>query len=615
VQNRTLFRVLFRVLFWVVVWVVVWVLFWVVFWVFWIVKYSVAYISPFTSFKMSLDGLPVHYDILLVILGYVRDIAPTTLIMAVPRVNRQFRIACKDVQGVHVNLLKFEPPHVMVRTSIELFRRAVQLSINGVTDDDMAVVATACHGLTHLRGCGGTITDTGVDALSNGCTALTSVLLEDCAKLADPGAELFAKRCCGITTFDFSSSLVTDVGVGLLAANGRLVDITLQNCPITDAALHALARCCPGLKNVDFGQCYDITDAGLVALAEACEFLELLIVWGCTLTMTGYTAVMGNCHKLMCINFGDCDLEALASVPLDCPLVDATFSSCYGISDGCVEFLAASCRTLTDLTLSACFEVSDTALVALGARCQGLQRLDVEECEKLTDEGVLALVAGCPFLADVNFNLCTNLTDTAAMALAAGGRLCFIHFNGCDYMTDAARDALAIQCPDLVDLPFDMCLLMADMSQYRDAERSGVRRFEKKTPHWAVGWAPCTEDETAQLTDDLVCIGLRPHPNWTRRSVGRTTHDIASFLESIDNTNDPLGRAAAEMHLAANGVHSAQHLQEIFSRYGHTLRYNNRDYMVYACIMRRWKVPNMIALMVAKHCRAAAAAANAERVE
>jgi hypothetical protein len=554
---------------------------------------------------MLCTALPLHDDVLQIVLGCVRDIAPNTLLFDLPRVNRQFRMACKGVVGVHVDLLSFPPSHTVLATIIGQFPLLVHLSIPGPTDADLVVVGAGCRSLTRLRGYGGLVTEAGVDALTAGCPAIESMQLEGVVhgdlKVADTGAAMLADRC-RVTTFDLSGSLVTDHGVAQLAARGLLVDITLQDCPITDAALHALAASCPGLKRADFGQCGDVTDDGLVALAGACRDLELLIVWECDITTTGYAAAMG-CPKLVCWNSGYCDIDNLRTVPIGCPLVDITFAGCPGISDECVWFLATACTGLTDVNLTGCLALTDACLVSLAGYCCGLQELNVGGCVYITDHGVNVLFAGCVALTHVDFSACPLLTDEAAMVVATcDNRLVSVDFTECNQMTETARDTLAVMCPGLVRLHFDKCNAVSEPAIYRDAERTHTQAFEAYAPQWVGKWRPCTQLEVAQLTDDLQCLGLQPQPTRECKDDGHPT-DIANFFRSIDDTNDCHCQKAAESALAGRGVRTVQHLQQIFGRYGHTVRFNNTDYMVYACIMCNWGIPPKMTLMTVLHFR------------
>ena len=58
---------------------------------------------------------------------------------------------------------------------------------------------------------------------------------------------------------------------------------------VGDDVLHALARCCPQLIELDIASCHTVTDIGVIELCSGCPGIQVLVSFVC---------VQRFCHEL-----------------------------------------------------------------------------------------------------------------------------------------------------------------------------------------------------------------------------------------------------------------------------------------------------------------------------
>ena len=179
------------------------------------------------------------------------------------------------------------------------------LHLTRTTDESLRSLAQHCHDLRKidLSGCWGEydshykydnwggdwdmltpqpFTDSGLEALANGCPLLEDLDIYYCAQITDRGIEALAVQCPAIRK------------------------ISISRCPLlTDTSLHALANGCPLLEDLDMQYCEQITDRGIEAVAKHGSPLRQLVVSGCPLlTDASLHALENGCVNLEKLEVG-----------------------------------------------------------------------------------------------------------------------------------------------------------------------------------------------------------------------------------------------------------------------------------------------------------------------
>ncbi len=196
---------------------------------------------------------------------------------------------------------------------------AVNLNTTPVVDDDLRYL-TAFTQLDAVLLEMTNVSIKGVQHLPENIRRLdlggTLIRDEDCHYLAD------RKK---LTSISFGGSPISDCGVAELCKNKHLVELTLQETLITDAALDYIV---------------------------ACEQLESLVLNRCTELTARAIEKLAACHKLKYLHIGQTgvDERALAKILENCALIEIGLCDCPGISDSTMETILM-CESLEEIYL------------------------------------------------------------------------------------------------------------------------------------------------------------------------------------------------------------------------------------------------------------------------
>lgn len=207
-----------------------------------------------------------------------------------------------------------------------------------VTGDGVAALLSDCPHLRQLQ-CEGIRVENVVEEVQPQCTSLTSLQFRQCGALSDASLAAISQGCPNLTSLDIShgplrgfahlalgamfvrlrglraldlsytgisdeslctlayrsprlirlslagNPSVTNDGVGsvMLGTGRSMLDLSLQGCSITSAALGVLATYSQNLTRLDVSGCEGLTDEGFEVLARGCTRLEVLIAGVATL--------------------------------------------------------------------------------------------------------------------------------------------------------------------------------------------------------------------------------------------------------------------------------------------------------------------------------------------
>mmetsp|Transcript_11221 Transcript_11221/g.34494 ORF Transcript_11221/g.34494 Transcript_11221/m.34494 type:complete len:385 (+) Transcript_11221:325-1479(+) len=194
-------------------------------------------------------------------------------------------------------------------------------------------------------------------------------------KITDASLHIVAARCPALARLDVGSSYITDDSIKAFA-RPALTSLDIGCCKkMTDTALLAIARNCPGLVSLRAMFCEQITDSSMVAIAE-------------------------NCPSLACLNLGGCRLltsSTFGAVGTHLPALQDLCASYLtsAMTDVALECIAAGCPCLTRLNVGNSQSITDSSLECIAAGCPRLARLDISDCPLITDRSLDAIMANC----------------------------------------------------------------------------------------------------------------------------------------------------------------------------------------------------------------------------
>ncbi|KAD6455101.1 hypothetical protein E3N88_09807 [Mikania micrantha] len=239
------------------------------------------------------------------------------------------------------------------------------------------------------------LSDAGLNALVTCASALRSINLGCCSlltsdaiinladKLGSVLKELYIDECFGIDAKSILPALfklqnlevlsisrfetVNDTFITqFVAVQGyKMKELVLADCTkLTDKALKAIAKSCPGLCAIDLTNLCKLSDTSLAHLANGCQTIQ----------------TMKCCRN----TFSD---EAVA----------AYLETCGG--------------SLTELSLNHVDKVAHHTALSLAKHAKKLQRLDLSWCREMRDEAVGLIVDSCLSLETLKLFGCTQITN------------------------------------------------------------------------------------------------------------------------------------------------------------------------------------------------------------
>eukprot|EP00035_Acanthoeca_spectabilis_P029776 m.6373 g.6373 ORF g.6373 m.6373 type:complete len:442 (+) comp3826_c0_seq1:106-1431(+) len=236
-----------------------------------------------------------------------------------------------------------------------------------------------------------------LQTLARHCPQLkrVSVCFSDCC-VNDPAVLELSTRCGGLQTIHFSTRQF-DLTDNALAAIGKgcpgLVSATFIQCPgVTDVGVAKLAQGCPRLRTLDFSRVENLTDASLESIGRACPELKEVVI--------SRTSV------------GDVGVTALA---MGCPgLVTVVLQACNNVTTDSVCILASRCPKLASIDLFGCDEVGDAALHAIADNLPGITSLRLSVSRRYGAEALTALADKCPRITTLVLGTQALITLTEA---------------------------------------------------------------------------------------------------------------------------------------------------------------------------------------------------------
>ncbi|KAI7859916.1 hypothetical protein BDC45DRAFT_495296 [Circinella umbellata] len=331
--------------------------------------------------------------------------------------------------------------------------------VTNVTDISIKRIAEICPNLQGLNlsmckegpGRFEGITDEGIVMLSESCTGLRRIKLNNCVKVSDNSVISLAKNC------------------------PALLEIDLMNCNITNKSLLEVFKYSKELREFRLNNCADITDSAFTesalsklpspqstslhhhhqhtSLSSAYYYDQLRI-----LDLTSIQSITDHAVR-----------QIIAAAP---KIRNLVLNKCHNITDESVLAICQLGRYLHYLHLGHCLRLTDYSIVELARHCTRIRYLDLACCGQLTDRSVVEL-ATLPKLKRIGLVKCQNITDQAIYALTSHTRIANslerVHLSYCSRLTIPAIMQLVNFCEKLTHLSLTSvpAFLRPDFQRFR----------------------------------------------------------------------------------------------------------------------------------------------------
>ncbi|KAJ9559986.1 hypothetical protein OSB04_005146 [Centaurea solstitialis] len=318
------------------------------------------------------------------------------------------------------------------------------------------------------------IGDEALILISLRCRNLTRLKLRSCRELTDLGMEIFAKNCRKLRKFSCGSCTFGAKGINAIVDNcanleeltvKRLRDLTGGTIRPGVAASSLRMICLTDLCN---GQCFgpliigsknlrtlrlfrcagdwdnllevitsnvnkplvevhlerlQVTDIGLASLSNCrnLEILHLLKTPDCS--NLGLTSVARKCKLLRKIHIDGwrtnrIDDKGLIGVANYCLNLQELVLISVNPTSSSLERLGSNCRKLERLALCQSDTIGDAEICCIASKCIALRKLCIKSCP-VSDHGMEALAIGCPNLVNLKVKKCKGVTYDGAGWLRA----------------------------------------------------------------------------------------------------------------------------------------------------------------------------------------------------
>lgn len=291
------------------------------------------------------------------------------------------------------------------RTTLEF----VSVSDTKVTDTGIGVLSSLPRIINlNLSWCEN-VTDVGMKSLTS-LKALTSLNVCGC-EVTDAWMG-YIRGMTKITSLNLGGSEVTDSGIRAMCDDmTNITSLNLAECDeVTDSGIRHICN----LKNLTYlnlSYCEGVTDAGI---SELCNLQALTSLDLSNCQRFTNSPQLQKLQALTSLDFESCTevtdeaIEAISDLPA---LTFLNLFYCRSVTDAGIRKLGTKLTSLTFLDLSWCYQVSDFGLQfisILGLR--SLKYLGLSHNKKVTDSGIMTLLKGLPALTYLDIRFCERVT-------------------------------------------------------------------------------------------------------------------------------------------------------------------------------------------------------------
>ncbi|XP_060174942.1 F-box/LRR-repeat protein 12 [Lycium barbarum] len=270
--------------------------------------------------------------------------------------------------------------------------------------------------LLSLAGCT-ELPDSGMALLILHGSKLQSLHLDCCFRITDDGLSSAASGCSSLVILSLYRCSVTDYGLEALSNFClALEDLNLSYCSrISDSGIRAISQNCRHLRAIRISYCRNLTGAGFQGCSQTLTYLE---ADSCRLEPNGIRSILsgGGLEYLSVSNLTWCtrvDSLVAISVGFAAKLRVLNFRLSRTIGDDCIMAIAKGCPSLQEWNLAICHEVKIAGWESIASHCHNLKTLHVNRCRNLCDRGLQALRIGCKRLSILYITRCSQISLVA----------------------------------------------------------------------------------------------------------------------------------------------------------------------------------------------------------
>uniref|UniRef100_U9T9L0 F-box/LRR-repeat protein 15-like leucin rich repeat domain-containing protein n=1 Tax=Rhizophagus irregularis (strain DAOM 181602 / DAOM 197198 / MUCL 43194) TaxID=747089 RepID=U9T9L0_RHIID len=173
----------------------------------------------------------------------------------------------------------------------------------------IAILCGMKHFHANLGGDSCHISDAGIKSLTQSCTELQAIDLDNCEYITDKSIEYIANSCPNLKKLGLicCNTITENVIVGLLRCCTQIETLLIPECNVSDKTMSVITECCPQLRALDV--CSKIlTNEPVIAFIESCRKVEDLVLHYRNMTTFVINTIAQNCPVLHLLDV-ECDQE------------------------------------------------------------------------------------------------------------------------------------------------------------------------------------------------------------------------------------------------------------------------------------------------------------------
>ncbi|KAH9716583.1 F-box/LRR-repeat protein 3 [Citrus sinensis] len=308
-----------------------------------------------------------------------------------PFARKSFSLTCRNfysIESRHRKILKPLCAETLSRTSARYpFITQLDLSLcPRANDDALSIVSSSSWKLT-----------------------LRSINLSRSRLFTKVGLSSLTVNCRFLTEIDLSNGTeMGDAAAAAIAEAKNLERLWLARCKlITDLGIGRIAACCRKLKLLCLKWCIRVTDLGVELVALKCQEIRTLdlsyLPVQCDLIMTlvSFLRMLKKWIVLSSFVFGIGVMHGSAVI-LDSGgkmIVDKLFLKIllFMITEKCLPPVV-KLQYLEDLVLEGCHGIDDDGLASVEYSCKSLKALNLSKCQNISHVGLSSLIKGADYL-------------------------------------------------------------------------------------------------------------------------------------------------------------------------------------------------------------------------
>uniref|UniRef100_UPI003AAAFE56 uncharacterized protein n=1 Tax=Centroberyx gerrardi TaxID=166262 RepID=UPI003AAAFE56 len=319
---------------------------------------------------------------------------------------------------------------------------------SSLTDRWFQIVGRRCPRRLSLYRCSGlSVTSSGLETFfSLSRNSLEELKVTSCS---GPGLHgdlmlrLIGQLCDHVTSVDVSWSGATDTGVKALTdgcTGLRLETVVLNGCQVTDEPLTKLImRHRESLCRLEVFGCQFLTPSCLLTVYELCPGLQHLNI-GQVPKVNAHCLTLMTSQLKCLLSLNLTGLQALSDASVDKMLQDCvdlqslTLSSCPGVTDQTLHNISTHTPCIRSLDVSGCKSVTDIGVQSVALGCKRLQHLDLSSTGT-GNRGVTLLASYCSgHLHTVKLSFCHINPENILKLCRRCKRLKVLHLYGCAHI-------------------------------------------------------------------------------------------------------------------------------------------------------------------------------------